>query len=81
MFKRLTWMTVGTGVGMGAALWGQRKVRAKIERYRPAQVTVEVTRAVRRLGGNLRTARDEGRHAMHQREAELRLTHPPPPDA
>ncbi len=80
MFKRLTWMTMGTGVGFGAAVWGRRKVRAKIERYRPAAVTADATQAVRRLGHDLRTARDEGRRAMRQREAELRLTHPAPPD-
>ncbi len=79
MFKRLTWMTMGTGVGFGAALWGRRKVQAKIERYRPAQVMAEASQAARHLGTHLRAARDEGREAMRQREAELRLTHPPPP--
>jgi hypothetical protein len=71
---------MGTGVGFGAALWGRRKVRSTLDRFRPAQVTAEASQAVRRLGDDLRAARDEGRRAMHQREAELRLTHPAPPD-
>ncbi|MDP9453766.1 MAG: hypothetical protein M3P97_10355 [Actinomycetota bacterium] len=79
MFKRLTWMTMGTGVGFGAAVWGRRKVRARLERYRPAQVGLEATRAVRRVGDDLRRAKAEGAEAMRQREAELRLRHPAPP--
>ncbi|MDQ3306008.1 MAG: hypothetical protein M3535_08540 [Actinomycetota bacterium] len=72
---------MGTGVGFGAALWGRRKVRTTLERYRPAQMGAEATQTVRRLSDDLRSAREEGRQAMHQREAELRLRHPRPPEA
>ncbi len=72
MFKRLTWMTMGTGVGFGLALWGQRKVKATVARYQPARLTAEVTGGVRRLGEDVRTAAEEGRAAMRQRETELR---------
>ncbi len=73
-------MMLGTGVGVGATLWGRRKVRARMARYRPAQVTAQATRAVRRFGAELRAAADAGRQAMRQREAELRLAHRAPSD-
>lgn len=72
MFKRLTWMTMGTGVGFGLAVWGQRKIKAKVARYQPSRVTAELTGGVRRLGEEVRAATEEGRAAMRQREAELR---------
>ncbi|HEV2810734.1 MAG TPA: hypothetical protein VGV93_10110 [Acidimicrobiales bacterium] len=78
MFKRLTWMTMGTGVGAGLALWGQRKVKAKVARYQPARVTAELAGSVRRLGEGVRVAAEEGRTAMRDREAELRGTRPGP---
>lgn len=78
MFKRLTWMTMGTGVGVGLALWGQRKVKAKVARYQPARVTADLAGSVRRLGEGVRVAAEEGRAAMREREAELRGTQPGP---
>ena len=39
MFKRLSWLTMGAGLGFGVAVWGRRKVRATVERYRPSAVT------------------------------------------
>lgn len=80
MFKRLRWMTMGTGVGLGLAVWGQRKVKATLSRYQPARVTAELAGGVRRLGEDVRTAAEEGRAAMRRREAELRRGHPPGTD-
>ncbi len=76
MFKRLTWMTMGTGVGFGLAVWGQRKVKATVARYQPARLTTELTGGVRRIGEDVRNAAEEGRAAMRQREAELRAASP-----
>jgi hypothetical protein len=78
LFKRLRWMTMGTGVGLGLAVWGQRKVKATLSRYQPARLGAEVTGGVRRLGEDVRTAAEEGRVAMRQREAELRCNGPGP---
>lgn len=61
MFKRISWMTMGTGIGFGLAVWCRRVVRARLRRYRPSQVA-------RRL----RTAAGEGRQAMREREEQLR---------
>ncbi len=77
MFKRLSWMTVGTGFGFGLAVWCRRVVRARIRRYRPSQLTVRINRSVGRAGQRLRAAADEGRHAMREREEQLRRRHLP----
>lgn len=61
MFKRLSWMTMGTGVGFGLAVWCRRAVRARLRRYRPSQ-----------MSHRLRTAAGEGRQAMREREQQLR---------
>ena len=79
MFKRLSWLGVGTGFGFGLAVWCRRAVRARIERYRPARISAGATDAVRQLGDHLRAAAHEGRTAMLQREADLRRAHPEPP--
>lgn len=79
MFKRLTWLTVGTGFGLGLAVWLRRAVRTRIERYRPAQVSAGLSKALRRFGDDVRAAAHEGRSAMRDREADLRRSHPEPP--
>lgn len=77
MFKRLSWMTVGTGFGFGLAVWCRRAVRARIRRYRPSQVSLRLNRSAGRAGERLRAAADEGRHAMREREEQLRRRHLP----
>ncbi|MGI9121087.1 MAG: hypothetical protein ACR2G7_13375, partial [Acidimicrobiales bacterium] len=74
MFKRLSWLTIGTGLGFGLAVWGRRKVQATVERYRPSAVTATWTKRLRRFGDDLRAAGHEGRSAMRRREAELRAS-------
>lgn len=73
MFKRVVWLTVGTGLGFGASFWVTRRVR----RYAPQRVVG----AARSLKTELRAALREGRVAMREREAELReLVSEPPGD-
>lgn len=76
MFKRLSWLTMGAGLGFGVAVWGRRKVRATVERYRPSAVTASWTKKLRRFGDDLRAAGHEGRSAMREREWELRTPSP-----
>lgn len=72
MLKRLFWLVVGAGFGFGMAFWVTRFVRATVERYSPENLSVELAKALRGLGEDLRAAVSEGREAMRQREAELR---------
>ena len=64
MFKRVRWMGAGAALGAGAVVWAQ----ARLRRYSPASLAGEaVVRA--------RSAIEEGRAAMRDREAELRRSH------
>jgi len=72
MFKRLFWLCVGIGLGAGMAYWLQKFLRQTAERYSPERVSNDVVESARRLGTDVRKAIEEGREAMHKREAELR---------
>ena len=73
MFKRLLWLLIGAGFGFGLSFWVVRTVRQTIERYTPERVSADLAGAMRGLGSDLRAAVAEGRTAMREREAELRL--------
>ena len=64
MFKRLFWLVVGFGLGIGSSWAVTRRVRRLAQRFVPADV-------VDRWGDNLRSAVSEGRSAMRTREIEL----------
>jgi hypothetical protein len=66
MLKRLRWITLGAGVGVGGTLWARRTVRQRIDRYRVDRLWPQG------LSRDVRAAVAEGRDAMRQREAELR---------
>jgi hypothetical protein len=72
VFKRLRWMLVGAGFGVGTSFWVMRTVRAKIQRFTPERISSDMTDAVRSFGADVRAAAAEGRDAMREREAELR---------
>lgn len=72
MFKRLFWLMVGAGFGFGVSFWLMRWVRETAARYAPERVSADLTSALKGLGEDLRAAVAEGRHAMREREAELR---------
>lgn len=65
MLKRLRWLLLGAALGVGGPAWLKRKARAAGYRYRPAGMAEAATQRAR-------AALEEGREAMHQREAELR---------
>jgi hypothetical protein len=67
VFKRLFWLMVGFGLGLGSSWAVTRRLRRVASRYAPTEV-------VDRWGGTMRAAVDEGRTAMRHREAELRAT-------
>lgn len=73
VFKRLLWLLIGAGFGFGLSFWVVRTVRQTIERYTPERVSADLAGAMRALGSDLRAAVAEGRTAMQEREAELRV--------
>jgi hypothetical protein len=66
MFKRLRWLGTGLALGVGGSLWAQRKMKVLASRYRPAGMA-------QGAAGRALDAWREGRVAMREREAELRL--------
>jgi hypothetical protein len=72
VFKRLLWLTIGAGFGVGLSFWVARFLRDTIERYTPERVSSDLADALRSLGTNLRGAVAEGREAMREREQEIR---------
>ncbi len=72
MFKRLFWLSVGLTAGFGSSFWLMRTVRKTVERLTPQRLSQDAVAGARSIGAELKTALDEGRIAMRQREAELR---------
>lgn len=72
MFKRLFWLTIGLGIGLGTSFWVMRFVKSTLERYTPERVSADLADAIKSFGKDLRAAVAEGAEAMREREAELR---------
>ncbi|MDX6635826.1 MAG: hypothetical protein QOF06_2029 [Solirubrobacterales bacterium] len=72
MFKRLLWLMIGVGFGVGASFWMTRVVRETMQRYTPERVSSDLAGAMKGLGADLRAAVADGREAMREREAEIR---------
>ena len=72
MLKRLFWLMIGLGFGVGMSFFVTRAVRDRIARFSPDNLAAELARALRDLGSDVRAAVSEGREAMRQREAQLR---------
>ena len=66
--KRVFWLTVGYGAGMGSSFYAARKVRAAAQRFTPNGLTERVGGAV----DDVKAAMVEGRAAMRRREMQLR---------
>ena len=72
MFKRLFWVAMGLGMGLGASFWITRLLRQTAARYSPERLGEDLVGALRALGADLKAAAAEGREAMRDRELELR---------
>ncbi len=70
--KRVFWLTVGYGAGIGTTWYTTRKVKAAARRYTPEGLGERVSDTVTGISGNVKAAVTEGRTAMREREAELR---------
>jgi hypothetical protein len=88
MFKRVRWMGLGAVLGVSGTVWLQLKLRRTAQRYLLPEIGSRVADRARGFGDEVRGAVTEGRHAMQEREAELRarigpmhaLPPVPPPD-
>jgi len=72
VFKRLFWVAMGLGMGLGASFWLTRLLRQTAARYSPERLGEDLAGALRALGADLRAAAVEGREVMRERESELR---------
>ena len=75
MFKRARWVATGFAAGVGTSLYGAYKARTLARRYTPPEIAQRAVAGASLAGGRVRDAIAEGRAAMHEREAELRLKH------
>jgi hypothetical protein len=64
MFKRVRWTALGYVAGVGTSYVVARRVKRTLSSYAPPEVA-------RRSAERMRTAVNEGRVAMREREAEL----------
>ena len=63
-------------MGMGVAVWAQRRLKLWVKSYTPPEVAARAARRSTEMAGRkadeVRSALAEGREAMRQRESELR---------
>jgi phage tail tape-measure protein len=70
MFKRVRWVAVGFGAGIGASVYAYKTLRNTVERHTTPELR-DAGRRVNALRRDVQAAVSEGRVAMHEREAEL----------
>ena len=76
MLRRLFWVAIGLGMGLGVSFWFVRFLRETAARYSPERLSTDLAGAVRAFGADVADAIREGRQEMQQREAELRAQMP-----
>jgi hypothetical protein len=72
VLRRVFWLFLGMGVGMGSSLYITRRVKQVAARYAPERISSDMADSVRALGRDVRLSLQDGREAMRQREAQLR---------
>jgi hypothetical protein len=77
VFKRVTWLTVGFGLGVGTTVAAAREVRRRVDRYQPNALVDRASDGLVRLRDQVADAVDTGRAAARQRELELRARREP----
>ncbi len=70
MFKRVRWVAVGFGAGIGASVYAYRSARRTIDRHTTPELR-DAGRKANAFRRDLQAAVSEGRVAMHEREDEL----------
>jgi hypothetical protein len=77
MLKRVTWLTVGFGLGVGTTVAAAREVRKRVDRYQPTAMADRAADGLARLRDQVADAVATGRDAARDREVELRSPRPP----
>jgi hypothetical protein len=72
MIKRLVWFLSGVVAGVAAVVTAGRRVKRTVGSITPVKVAGRAVDATRSRIDDLRSAFDEGRRAMRDRESELR---------
>ena len=70
MFKRVRWVAIGFGAGIGASVYGYKTMRKTVDRHTSPELR-DAGRKVNALRRDVQAAVSEGRVAMHEREDEL----------
>ena len=70
MFKRVRWVAIGFGAGIGASVYGYKAMRKTVDRHTTPELR-DAGRRVNALRRDVQAAVSEGRVAMHEREDEL----------
>jgi hypothetical protein len=75
MFKRTRWLAVGYAAGISTSVYAVYKARRVAQRYAPPEIVQRAAGTAAGATDRVRDAFAEGRAAMVEREAELRLKH------
>ena len=70
--RRIFWLALGLGAGATAMVLVSRWTRRQTQRVAPANIGRQVSQGASDLGRLIRSAIDEGRRGMAEREAEIR---------
>jgi phage tail tape-measure protein len=70
MFKRVRWVAIGFGAGIGASVYVYKTVRTTVDKHTTPELR-DAGRKANAFRRDVQAAVSEGRTAMHEREAEL----------
>ncbi len=73
MFRRTTGFVFGYVFGLASSWYVVRRLRLRLQRYRPPQVATRLTDGIDAARRTVGVAVSEGRAAMREREADKRL--------
>jgi hypothetical protein len=72
MMKRVTWFAAGMAAGVAGTGYASRKVKKAVAQLAPTNIAKRAAARARGAATDLADAVREGRHGMHEKEAELR---------
>jgi hypothetical protein len=75
MIKRVSWFASGVVAGAAGVVYGSKKVKEKAQALKPVNVARSAAGQVRSRVHDVADAVREGRQAMVDKEAELRVRH------